>query len=83
MPDTLIVPGERIGFIKIGADTDTVDHKLGEPDGSDAAMGKASEWWSLGAKHGDLGRPFRRPGEIALFCRRDFDEQGVNSLSRR
>jgi hypothetical protein len=69
----LIVPGERIGALKLGARTADVDSPLGEPDFSDAATGKASETWFVGVKRGDKGRPFHRPDEIALFCHRDTE----------
>ncbi len=46
-PDSsyLIVPGERIGQIRLGETAELVNSKLGQPDSGDAAMGKALNFW--------------------------------------
>lgn len=41
----LIVAGESVGKISLGADAATLQSILGKPDMSDAAMGKAWETW--------------------------------------
>lgn len=70
--NTLIIPGESIGAIKLGADATKVGKEKGDPAYSDAGMGKVVESWFLGAKHGDKGRMFHRPDEIGL--RAHFNE---------
>lgn len=40
-----IIPGERVGAITIGLNADSVEARLGLPDASDAAMGKAWLTW--------------------------------------
>lgn len=75
---TLIVPGESVGAIKLGADAAKVGKEKGDPAYSDAGMGKVVESWFLGAKRGDKGRPFHRPDEIGL--RAHFNENGSKYL---
>ncbi len=41
----LIISGESVGKISLGADASTLQNILGKPDMSDAAMGKAWETW--------------------------------------
>jgi hypothetical protein len=49
--DDSIVPGKSIGHIFIGEKTEEVTKVLGEPDSSDAAMGKATlSWYSKPSK---------------------------------
>ncbi len=44
--DWLIVPGQRIGETALGDDPQTLITRLGRPDASDAAMGKAWLVWN-------------------------------------
>jgi hypothetical protein len=41
----LVVPGKRIGSTQINERSDSVFHRLGNPDSSDAAMGKSRAAW--------------------------------------
>lgn len=75
---TLIVPGQGIGNIALGADALKAERELGKPDSSDAGMGKVVESWWLGSKRGDKGRMFHRPDEIGL--RAHFNEDGSKYL---
>jgi hypothetical protein len=43
--DSLIVPGSKVGKVKIGMTTEALIKAIGEPDLSDAAMGKAWLTW--------------------------------------
>jgi hypothetical protein len=43
--DSLIVPGSEVGKVKIGMTTEALIKAIGEPDLSDAAMGKAWLTW--------------------------------------
>lgn len=43
--DQLVVPGQSIGQVRIGDADSTVIARLGKPDSSDAAMGKAWLFW--------------------------------------
>lgn len=49
----MIVPGERVGNMKLGADMQTLSKLSGDPDQSDAAMGGAAYTWF--AKHDAAG----------------------------
>src|ERR1700677_511042 len=78
--DTLIIPGESIGGIKLGdsAQSEKELKKLGDPDGGDSAMGgKATEEWFLGEKRGEKGRQFHRPGEIGVNTLRDMENDSA------
>lgn len=44
--DWQIIPGERIGNTALGDDPENLLQRLGQPDASDAAMGKAWLVWS-------------------------------------
>jgi hypothetical protein len=68
-PDSayLIVPGESIGHIKLGATGAKMNSILGPPDSTDAAMGKALLFWLNGAHYvavytvSDFGGTDERP----------------------
>ena len=66
-PDTayLILPGERIGKVKVGMYGEDLTSMLGKPDSSDAAMGKALLFWTG-----------EQPGHyVAVFTVTDFGGQ--------
>ncbi|WP_163916956.1 hypothetical protein [Pontibacter burrus] len=46
-PDStfLIIPGLRIGQVRLNQTAEQVSNKLGKPDSGDAAMGKALSYW--------------------------------------
>ncbi len=74
----LIVPGKSIGDIKLGADAAKVERELGKPDYSEGAMGgKGLESWRIGLRHGEPGRPFQNPGEIALTLLKDMEHDSA------
>ncbi len=64
--DKVIIPGERIGNIRIGMPEDEVYKSIGKPQDAEAAMGTAAETWvlpggaklSLILKRDDEGRRF-------------------------
>lgn len=47
-PDSLIIPGKKLGRVEIGAAAPDLEKLLGKPDASDAAMGKAWLTWKGG-----------------------------------
>jgi len=44
-PDHMIMPGKSIGWVGLGTEASALEHLLGRPDLSDAAMGKAWLTW--------------------------------------
>jgi hypothetical protein len=78
--NTLIVPGESIGGIFLGSGTEGrgEERALGEPAGSDAALGgQGSNEWYLGTHPGDKGLPFHRPGEIGANTQTDVEHDSA------
>gem|GEM_PF-2527617 len=73
LPDSLLImPGQSIGNIKIGADAQAFLKRYGKPDAQDAAMGAASYTWF--ARHDTSGY------RISVYGHRNFgaaDEQIV------
>jgi hypothetical protein len=71
----LIVPGERIGHVRIGESSDSVVRDLGEPDSSDGAMGHVRMTW-VGSDR--VGQEPRR-----LDVSASFDGNGAYHLVRQ
>jgi hypothetical protein len=64
-----IVPGSRVGGVKIGEEMGKVVEALGEPDSSDAAMGHMWSWWI--SHKNDAARQ-----ELGIYASFDNDATG-------
>lgn len=61
----LIIPGTGIGETRVGENSDSVIARLGKPDRSDAAMGKAWLIWTSGHEN-------RAAHQTAIFTARNM-----------
>lgn len=77
-PDSLylIIPGESIGQVQIGATAERVNSILNKPDSGDAAMGKALFFW--------LSKSANTPNHmVAVYFARNMGVGNENLLTRQ
>ena len=72
--DSLIVPGEGLGNIKLDADAAPIMKKFGKPDAGDAAMGKAVATWF--EQHDSTGHA------LSIFTAKDMGNSPVAKVKQ-